>query len=78
MRWLHPQAMPGEERWRLAALLHPRQLLPGHDLCQVRCHANQHTAPAHAPPVCAAAAVLHALQHLHCLLDSILHHPIGR
>eukprot|EP00208_Stichococcus_sp_RCC1054_P002961 CAMPEP_0206142088 /NCGR_PEP_ID=MMETSP1473-20131121/15486_1 /ASSEMBLY_ACC=CAM_ASM_001109 /TAXON_ID=1461547 /ORGANISM="Stichococcus sp, Strain RCC1054" /LENGTH=627 /DNA_ID=CAMNT_0053536937 /DNA_START=255 /DNA_END=2138 /DNA_ORIENTATION=- len=28
------QAMPEQERWRLAALLHPQQLLPGHDLCQ--------------------------------------------
>lgn len=28
------QAMPESERWRLAALLHPQQLLPGHDLCQ--------------------------------------------
>lgn len=28
------QAMPERERWRLAALLHPQQLLPGHDLCQ--------------------------------------------
>jgi hypothetical protein len=28
------QAVPESERWRLAAIMHPVQLLPGHDLTQ--------------------------------------------
>lgn len=34
------QALPESERWRLAAIMHPLQLLPGHDLTQASVQRN--------------------------------------